>query len=91
MPKEATLKIMMDAELKAQAEALYSQLGTSFAEAIRIFAKQSVQEKALPFKVHIPENQNNLNQRIGIAKGKFVVPDDIDKYNDEVTTALKYS
>ena len=45
MPGETTLKIMIDAELKAQAEALYSQLGTSFAEAIRIFAQQSVQEK----------------------------------------------
>lgn len=89
MPGETTLKIMIDAELKAQAEALYSQLGTSFAEAIRIFAQQSVQEKALPFKVHIPENQNTLNQRIGIAKGKFVAPDDIDKYNDEITAAFR--
>ena len=29
MPGETTLKIMIDAELKAQAEALYSQLGTT--------------------------------------------------------------
>ena len=36
MAKEATLQVRMDAELKEQAEALYREMGTSLAEAVRI-------------------------------------------------------
>ena len=53
MAKEATLQVRMDSELKEQAELLYKQLGTSFAEAVRIFARQSVEEKAMPFTMHL--------------------------------------
>lgn len=51
MAKEATLQVRMDADLKEKAEALYRELGTSFAEAVRIFAKQSVLENGMPFVV----------------------------------------
>ena len=44
MAKEATLQVRMDAELKDKVEALYRDMGTSFAEAVRIFARQSVRE-----------------------------------------------
>lgn len=82
MAKEATLQVRMDAELKEQAEELYKKLGTSFAEAVRIFASQSVQEKAMPFVIHIAEQ--DTDKRIGIARGEFQVPDNIDNYNDEI-------
>lgn len=51
MAKEATLQVRMDADLKEKAEALYRDMGTSFSEAVRIFAKQSVQENGMPFVV----------------------------------------
>lgn len=51
MAKEATLQVRMDADLKEQVEALYREMGTSFAEAVRIFAKQSVIENGMPFVV----------------------------------------
>ena len=35
---------------KAQVEELYRNLGTSFAEAVRIFAQQSLREGGLPFR-----------------------------------------
>lgn len=57
MAKESTLQVRMDADLKEQAEALYKKLGTSFAEAVRMFAQQSVQENAMPFTLHIPEKK----------------------------------
>lgn len=82
MAKEATLQVRMDADLKEQAEALYKRLGTSFSEAVRMFARQSVQENAMPFTLHIPEQR--ISQRIGIAEGKIVVPDDIDIHNEEI-------
>lgn len=82
MAKEATLQVRMDADLKEQAEQLYRNMGTSFAEAVRIFARQSVQENAMPFIIHVPSPKPQ--QRIGIAEGKLDVPEDIDKYNDEI-------
>ena len=51
MAKEATLQVRMDAELKEKVEALYRDMGTSFAEAVRIFAKQSIKENGMPFVV----------------------------------------
>lgn len=51
MAKEATLQVRMDAELKESAEQLYKSMGTSFAEAVRIFARQSVTEQGMPFVV----------------------------------------
>lgn len=82
MAKEATLQVRIDADLKEQVEQLYRDMGTSFAEAVRIFARQSVQENGMPFTIHIPNH--TTQQRIGIAKGKFTVPDDIDENNDEI-------
>lgn len=81
MAKEATLQVRMDAELKEQVEALYKRMGTSFSEAVRIFARQSIQDKAMPFVIHIPDNKN---RKIGVAKGKITIPENIDKYNDEI-------
>lgn len=51
MAKEATLQVRMDADLKESAERLYKSMGTSFAEAVRIFAQQSVTEQGMPFVV----------------------------------------
>lgn len=53
MAKEATLQVRMDSELKEQVELLYKQLGTSFAEAVKIFARQSVEEQGMPFCMHL--------------------------------------
>ena len=50
MAMDATLQIRMSGELKAQVEELYRSLGTSFAEAVRIFAQQSLREGGMPFR-----------------------------------------
>lgn len=62
MAKEAVLQVRMDAELKEKVEALYRELGTSFAEAVRIFAKQSVLENGMPFV--ITANRGNTYGRL---------------------------
>lgn len=49
MAMDSTLQVRMNAELKAEAEALYKSLGTSFAEAVRIFAQQSIRVGGFPF------------------------------------------
>lgn len=50
MALDATVQIRIDKELKGQVEELYSNLGTSFAEAVRIFAQQSLREGGMPFR-----------------------------------------
>lgn len=50
MAMDATMQIRMSSELKEQVEALYRSLGTSFAEAVRIFAQQSLREGGMPFR-----------------------------------------
>lgn len=80
--KESILEVKMDSELKDQAERLYEQMGTTFEEAIRIFAKQSVMEKAMPFTMHLAVLEKK--RTLGIADGKYFIPDDIDGCNDEI-------
>ena len=50
MAMESTLQVRMNSDLKAQVEELYGSLGTSFAEAVRIFAQQSLREGGMPFR-----------------------------------------
>ncbi|MCD8196190.1 MAG: type II toxin-antitoxin system RelB/DinJ family antitoxin [Lachnospiraceae bacterium] len=83
MAKEATLQVRMDANMKEQVELLYRRMGTSFAEGVRMFAAQSLCDNAIPFSVHLPKKETG--QRIGIASGEFLVPDDIDACNEEIS------
>ncbi len=75
--KESILEVKMDSDLKEQAERLYEQMGTTFAEAVRIFAKQSVREKTMPFTMHLTTLQEK--RTLGIANGKYFIPDNIDE------------
>jgi len=50
MTKDSTVQILINSELKTQVEALYRSIGTSFAEAVRIFAQQSILEDGMPFR-----------------------------------------
>ena len=49
MVMESTLQERMVSVLKSEVEALYKSLGTSFSEAVRIFAQQSIREGGMPF------------------------------------------
>lgn len=53
MTNNAILQVRMPAETKRDVEALYKELGTSFAEAVRIFANLSIEEQACPIKIRI--------------------------------------
>ncbi len=61
MAKEATLQVRMDADLKEEVEKLYRELGTSFAEAVRIFAKQSIKQNGMPFVITMNRGKSQDN------------------------------
>ena len=51
------ISIRMDAELKSQADALFTELGMNITTAFNIFVRQSLREGGLPFVVTL--NQPN--------------------------------
>ncbi len=56
------ISIRMDAELKAQADALFAELGMNLSTAFNIFVRQSLREGKIPFDISL-----NLPNRETIA------------------------
>ena len=59
MAKTETIRARIEPELKRQAEALFSQLGLSTTEAIRLFYKQATLQRGLPFAVRLPNAETS--------------------------------
>ena len=87
MAMDATLQIRMDKEIKSQVEALYRGMGTSFAEAVRIFAQQSLREGGMPFRPTLKTWDEMTAQEIGtklakseadILEGRVFSQEDVD-------------
>ena len=55
--KSAVMQFRMDSTLKHEAEELFLELGTSFAEALRIFARQCVLTRSMPIAVALPRQE----------------------------------
>lgn len=88
MAMDATLQIRMNGDLKTQVEELYRNLGTSFAEAVRIFAQQSLREGGMPFRPTLKTWDEMTAQEISaklsrseedIAQGKVFTQADLDR------------
>ena len=87
MAMDATLQIRMDKDLKAQVETLYRGMGTSFAEAVRIFAQQSLREGGMPFRPSLKTwdelSQQEIDKRLAAsmeeaASGQVYTQDQMD-------------
>ena len=55
--KSSVMQFRMDSTLKREAEELFRELGTSFAEALRIFARQCVLTHSMPITVALPRQE----------------------------------
>ena len=55
--KSTVMQFRMDTELKKEAEELFRNLGTSFAEALRIFARQCVLTRSMPISIALPRQE----------------------------------
>ena len=49
------ISIRMDADLKAQADALFNELGMNLTTAFNIFVRQSLREGGIPFEVKLEQ------------------------------------
>lgn len=80
MAKEATLQVRMDADLKEQVETLYRSMGTSFAEAVRIFARQSIQENGMPFIVTADKTRGKSYGRLSAYANPLLIEEEDKAY-----------
>ena len=83
MPNDAILQVRMDSALKAEVEQLYRQMGTTFPEAVRLFAQQSLIQQQLPFSVStVPASGASLPfasrrfEQIQRASSELMIEDD---------------
>ena len=73
--KSTVMQFRIDAGLKQDAEELFRELGTSFAEALRIFARQCVLTRSMPIAIAMPHHET--------ASGAFAQYADPDKHKLE--------
>lgn len=84
------ISIRMDAELKAQADALFAELGMNLSTAFNIFVRQSLREGRIPFRIslNLPAQETDAELetvRIGVAKGRLKLPDGLDECKEEIS------
>ena len=80
MAKEATLQVRMDADLKEQVETLSRGMGTSFAEAVNIFARQSIQENGMPFIVTADKTRGKSYGRLSSYANPLLIEEEDKAY-----------
>jgi DNA-damage-inducible protein J len=59
MAKTSLLQVRIDTELKQEAEKLFTEIGLDTPSAVRLFFKQSVQRRAIPFSLVLEESKTN--------------------------------
>ena len=72
MSKKTTIRIRMYSDLKAQADALFNELGMNISTAFSIFVRQSLREGKIPFEI-------SLNQPDGETLAALMEADRIAK------------
>ena len=84
------ISIRMDAELKAQADALFAELGMNLSTAFNIFVRQSLREGRIPFDISL--NQPNKETIAAMLEAERIARDpNVKGYDalDELFADLK--
>ena len=75
------ISIRMDSDLKAQADALFSELGMNLTTAFNIFVRQSIREGGIPFEISI--NQTIRETIAAMLEAERIAKDpSVKGYND---------
>ena len=74
MPKTANINLRIEPDVKAQADAVFSSLGISIADAINVFLHASIMEGGFPFQPRQPrynrETLTAMQEAKDIMEGK---------------------
>lgn len=84
------ISIRMDSDVKAEADALFNELGMSLTTAINIFIRESLREGGIPFAVKI-DNPNKETIAAMLEAKKIAKDTSVKGYNDldELFTDLR--
>lgn len=91
------IAVRVDDELKKEATAIFNELGLDMTTAVKLFLKQSVLTKSIPFKLDLYEReytkeeveqakkdiQRLVKEKSKLVKLDFSKQEDIDKFFDE--------
>ncbi len=82
MPGTTTnISIRMDSDLKAQADALFSELGMNISTAFNVFVRQALREGRIPFDISL--NKPNLETIAAMMEAERIAKDpSVKGYND---------
>ena len=81
------ISIRMDADLKAQADALFNELGMNLTTAFNIFVRQSLREGGIPFEVKL--EQPNKDTIAAMLEAERIARDPSVKHYSDVEEALR--
>ena len=75
------ISIRMDSELKAQADALFAELGMNLSTAFNLFVRQSIREGRIPFDISL--NQPNRETIAAMLEAERIAKDrSVKGYSD---------
>lgn len=81
------ISIRMDSDLKAQADALFSELGMNLSTAFNIFVRQSLRDGGIPFKIKM--DQPNKETMAAMLEAERISKDPNVKHYSDVEEALR--
>ena len=73
MAGSTNVSIRMDSDLKAQADALFGELGMNMSTAFNIFVRQAVREGRIPFEISL--NQPNRDTVAAMLEAERIAKD----------------
>ena len=64
MSNLASLNVKIERSVKKEADTIANAMGMTLSTAINVFVRQMVQERAIPFRVHLTNEAKEFNQLI---------------------------
>ena len=80
------IAVRVDDELKKEATAIFNELGLDMTTAVKLFLKQSVLTRSIPFDVKL-----DSDYEIELENGDYIRTRSLDEYNEVTQKAFKES
>jgi DNA-damage-inducible protein J len=75
----SNINILVDSEVKTQAQRVFVSLGLDMTAAVNIFLRQSIRQRGIPFPLTTDEPQlTRKTPKLGGWEGKMQMSDDFD-------------
>lgn len=89
MASTTNISIRMDSELKAQADALFAELGMNISTAFNIFVRQALRDGGIPFEIKTNEEHFNKETVAAMLEAERIAKDPNVRHYTDVEEALR--